>query len=389
MIFKTRTRHKLIGSDYSAQEPRLTAFMSQDAGMMQAYKEGKDLYAVIAQSMYNNEYWENLEFYPEGMEIELDGKKIICGKKTHLHEEGKARRSSAKTMLLAILYGMSPATAGRRMGKTPEEGKALMDNFFSKFPAVKQLIDDSRAQLVSTGYVEDWAGRRRHLPDIFLAPYEVEYKDQEKQLGMVFNPFLECDNRSFMDDKLRNALIQASKLRGNKQFDKLAEELSKEGVTLSANTGRIAQAERQCLNARIQGGAASLTKLAMVNIQNNERLQELDAHLIITVHDEVLVECPAAYADEVEKLLPQIMIDTAKPYINVPMACDPYCVDRWYADVAGSSLRKEYKKLEEKAEEAGTSLTRDELIAKLVKKHPEYTEACIMAAISSDDDIVL
>ena len=47
--------------------------------MMQAYKEGKDLYAVIAQSMFNNEYWENLEFYPEGTEIELDGKKLISG----------------------------------------------------------------------------------------------------------------------------------------------------------------------------------------------------------------------------------------------------------------------------------------------------------------------
>ena len=61
---------------------------------MQAYLQGKDLYAVIAQSMFNNEYWENLEFYPEGHEIELDGKKIICGKKTHLHKAGKERRSA-------------------------------------------------------------------------------------------------------------------------------------------------------------------------------------------------------------------------------------------------------------------------------------------------------
>lgn len=75
----TRTRYKIIGSDFSAQEPRLTAFMSQDPAMIQAYNEGKDLYCVIAASMFGNKYEDNLEFYPEGTEIELDGKKVISG----------------------------------------------------------------------------------------------------------------------------------------------------------------------------------------------------------------------------------------------------------------------------------------------------------------------
>ena len=100
LMFKARENYVLIGSDYSAQEPRLTAFYSQDENMINAYKEGKDLYAVIAQKMFNNRYEDNLEFYPEGTEIELDGKKIICGNKTHLNKEGKERRSNAKTMLL-------------------------------------------------------------------------------------------------------------------------------------------------------------------------------------------------------------------------------------------------------------------------------------------------
>lgn len=76
---KTRTRYKIVGSDFSAQEPRLTAFMSQDPAMLKAYQEGQDLYCVIAASMFNNKYEDNLEFYPAGTEIELDGKKVICG----------------------------------------------------------------------------------------------------------------------------------------------------------------------------------------------------------------------------------------------------------------------------------------------------------------------
>ena len=68
--------------------------------MLNAYLEGKDLYSIIASSMYNNRYEDNLEFYVAGTEIEFEGKKVICGEKTHLNKEGKARRFEAKAVLL-------------------------------------------------------------------------------------------------------------------------------------------------------------------------------------------------------------------------------------------------------------------------------------------------
>lgn len=387
MKLKTRTRYMLVGSDFSAQEPRLTAFMSQDPKMIQAYLDGKDLYAVIAQSMFNNEYWENLEFYPEGTEIELDGKKIICGKKTHLHKAGKERRSAAKTMLLAILYGMSPATAGARMGKSAEEGQQLMDNFFAQFPKVRELMDASMADLIEFGYVEDWAGRRRHLPDINLENYEVRALKESKEAN--FNPFLECEDRgSSLDPQKKlewDAKLTAKKKENgeipNKTFEVLAREAVKDGVLLIANTGRKAQAQRQCLNARIQGGAASLTKLAMVNVDRDPELLDLDAHLVITVHDEVLVECPMAYAEKVEKRLPQVMIDTAKPFINVPMACDPYAERQWYIGEYSVSIQAEYKKLEQKGIDKETAL------AKVIANHPEMFPDAIRATIETGEEI--
>ena len=78
----------------------MTAFMTQDLGMIQAYKEGKDLYSVVASNMYGNKYEDNLEFYPAGTEIEFEGNKVVCGNKTHLNKEGKARRQSAKSVLI-------------------------------------------------------------------------------------------------------------------------------------------------------------------------------------------------------------------------------------------------------------------------------------------------
>lgn len=375
-----RTRYKIIGSDFSAQEPRLTAFMSQDPAMLKAYEDGLDLYCVIAASMFDNNYEDNLEFYPEGKEIEVDGKKVICGKKTHLHKAGKERRSAAKTLLLAMLYGMSVNTAAARMGKSKDEGQKLFDNFFASFPKVKQLIEDSKQYLKEHGYVEDWAGRRRHLDDYFLPRYEARYKDPQKLESVTFNPILECENRPEVDRTLTE-YVEKAEHGGNKKFDTLAVEAASKGIILSANTGRIAQAERQCLNARIQGGAASLTKLAMVNVFNDQLLRDCMAKLIITVHDEVLCECPEFYADTVEQRLPKVMIDTAKPFINVGMKCDPYNVTRWYADEYGVAIQEEFKKLESKG------LTRDAAIEKLCASHIELPREAIINTVTTGSDL--
>ena len=97
---KSKIEYVLCGSDYSGQEPRLTAFYSQDTTMIQAYKDNKDLYSVIAQSMFDNNYEDNLEFFPEGKHIEIDGKEVICGYKTHKNKAGTKRRKEAKTCLL-------------------------------------------------------------------------------------------------------------------------------------------------------------------------------------------------------------------------------------------------------------------------------------------------
>ena len=419
-----RVRYKIIGSDYSAQEPRLTAFVSQDQNMIDAYMKGQDLYAVIAQSAFDNNYEDNLEFYPEGTVIEENGEKITCGFKTHMNKQGKERRKIGKMLQLAATYGMSGATAGIRMGKSAKEGEELLTKFFTRFANVKKTIDYSKQFLKDNGYVEDWAGRRRHLPEINLRKYTVNLKDNNEIAN--FNPFLGCASRDDQKDEsvqywwkvVQNRIEASQKWQlknrpgfkengemSNAQYEKIArlalackpftqtnrktgEEIipitppsNLKSVIINANTGKIAQAERQCFNARIQGGAASLTKLAMVNIDRDPLLNELDAHLIITVHDEVLVECPALYADQVEQRLPQIMIDTAKPFINVPMKCDPYNVSRWYADEAAVAVRDELEKLEKKG------LTKELALEKVYNNHVELSHEVINNAINNGTDL--
>lgn len=349
--------------------------------MRQAYLEGKDLYCVIAANIYNNKYEDNLEHYPEGTVIELDGKQTVCGYKTHLNKAGKERRSVAKMVLLALTYGMGPGTLAARTGKTKAEAQEIFDNFFKSFPKVEELIKSSKEFLRTHGYVEDWAGRRRHLTDYFLDPYTATYKDEETLLAKTFNPIIGCENRPLMDEVLASWIARAKTTRNNKEFDQLAQEAIKKGVILSANTGRIAQAERQCLNARIQGSAASLTKLAMIQIHNSQELKDLDAKLVMTIHDEVMLECPALYAEEVSEVLPRIMIDAAAPYIDVPMKCDPAIESRWYTSEYAVAVQEEFKKLTK------AGLERAEAFTKLYEKHPELPGEAIYKTITEGIDL--
>ncbi len=351
--------------------------------MLNAYLEGKDLYAVISSRALKNDYTDCLEFYPENTEIEIDGQKVICGYKTHKNLQGKANRNLGKLLLLASTYGMSGATAGANMGKSAKEGQELLDSFFASFSKVKEAIDYSKVFLKENGYVEDWAGRRRHLTDYFLEPYEISYKDKSKNIQETFNPLIDCENRPLINSTMQMYLSEAKKCRGAKEFEKLQQKADKDGFVLVSNTGKIAQAERQCFNARIQGGAASLTKYAMINIYNDDLLRKYGAHLICSVHDEILVECLDYYNKEVEERLPWIMINCPKTYINVPMSCDPYNVQRWYGDEMANHFLDDFKKLESKGK------TFDEILQELSEENPEIPVDAIREVISGNSKEVV
>ena len=66
------------------QEPKLTAYVSQDENMIRSFKEGKDIYSFIASIAFNKTYEECREFTPDG----------------EYNPEGKARRTEAKSVVL-------------------------------------------------------------------------------------------------------------------------------------------------------------------------------------------------------------------------------------------------------------------------------------------------
>lgn len=243
-----------------------------------------------------------------------------------------------------VLYGRGATSVGEQIGKSKEEAQEIIDKFFKAFPKVKNWIDESIENAHKYGYVEDIAGRRRRLPDILLPKYEI--KDLNEGKDTNFNPFLNCKDRVIQSTLVSKYELKLEKVRNRKEYEAVQAEALKENVEIHDNTGFIAQAERQAVNSRVQGGAASLTKQALIDIYNDKELRNMGAYLVNTVHDEILIEAPDEYMKEAEKRLCDIMINSAKKYVyNVPMSCDGYITNAWYLDEFNALVKSEFKKL--------------------------------------------
>ena len=87
-------------------------------------------------------------------------------------------------------------------------------------------------------------------------------------------------------------------------------------------------AERIALNTPIQGSAADLIKLAMIRVDKALSDQYPDARLLLQVHDELIVECPAEIAESVAALISSQMEQVAK--LNVPLFAEAKWGNSWY-----------------------------------------------------------
>ena len=96
----------------------------------------------------------------------------------------------------------------------------------------------------------------------------------------------------------------------------------------SSNFNLRAFGERVALNMPIQGTAADIIKLAMINVHKRLKAESLEARLILQVHDELIVECPEAEADKVKALVIEEM-ERVVSY-SVPLTADAGVGKSWF-----------------------------------------------------------
>lgn len=228
-----------------------------------------------------------------------------------------------------ICYGKTMKSIAEDLKKTEEEAQEIYDAVMTNIKGLQHLMDESQAFARTHGYVEDKWGRRRHIPDMMLEPYVLITEGTQN-----FDPFFDSAELGVVDDsdRLKAQLIEELKnAKWKNQRDKVKEKIAQAGFKLKENTKKIDDASRQVVNSRIQGSAATQSKIAIRLIGTNERLKKLGFKMAILVHDEILAECPYVTMREAEKLFTQGMLDSSKD-LRTGAACDATASRCWYGD---------------------------------------------------------
>ncbi|WP_025270445.1 DNA polymerase I [Hippea sp. KM1] len=96
---------------------------------------------------------------------------------------------------------------------------------------------------------------------------------------------------------------------------------------INSQNKRLAQFEkRAAVNATIQGTAADIIKIAMVKL--HKRLKDLDAHMVLQVHDELLIEAKNEIAEKVAEIVKDTMENAVK--FDVPIKTNTKIADNWH-----------------------------------------------------------
>lgn len=316
-MFVASPGYVLMSSDYSQQEPSCMAAFCKEMGYDKLYNvrlNGGDLYSAVASACYKRKYEDCCEFNADGSK----------------NPEGKKYRNLAKPVLLGILYGRGDASVAEGMQISIDDAKQLKKNLYRDYPEIMIFEQKSLEMGEERGYVTTICGRKRRLPDLQLDEFEFKWIDAPKS-----DDVLDFDGEvnTEVPDEICNKWWRKLKQARFGQKRKIFEDANKkDGIWIIDNGAKIADATRQCVNARIQGSAADLTKLAMIDLANNEELKRLGFRMLVPVHDEIIAECPEENAKECSRLLAKVMSDAAQKILKMPFSCDVEITKQWYGE---------------------------------------------------------
>ena len=225
---------EFFSADYSQIELRVMAHLSQDANMLDAFREGYDIHAATAAKIYNKP----------------------------VSEVTRDERTKAKRANFGIIYGITVFGLADRLNIERAEAKQLIDGYFKMFPQVQQYMEQAKETARANGYVETFFHRRRYLPDINSG----------------------------------NATVRAI-------------------------------AERNAINAPIQGSAADIIKVAMVRIFQRFQRENIRSKMILQVHDELNFSVLPTEKEQVERIVIEEM-QAAYP-LDVPLVADSGWGNNW------------------------------------------------------------
>ncbi|MCR4854179.1 MAG: DNA polymerase I [Prevotella sp.] len=223
-----------FSADYSQIELRVMAHLSGDENMISAFRDGYDIHAATAATIY----------------------------KKGVDEVSRDERTKAKRANFGIIYGITVFGLAERLEISRDEARQLIDGYFEAFPKVHEYMETSKQMARAKGYAETFFHRRRYLPDI----------------------------------NSHNATVR--------NF-----------------------AERNAINAPIQGSAADIIKVAMIRVFRRFREEGIRSKMILQVHDELNF---SVYPEEKEQVERIVLEEMQKAYeLKVPLIADCGWGENW------------------------------------------------------------
>ena len=221
--------YKILAADYSQIELRIMAHLSKDSGLLDSFSRDLDIHRATAAEIFR---------------VALD-------------EVTDNQRRSAKAINFGLIYGMSAFGLSKQLMITRAEAQNYIEQYFDRYPGVKNYMDETKLMAKKIGYVETVFGRRLYLADIESSNYQ-----------------------------------------------------------------RRQYAERSAINAPMQGTAADLIKMAMIELHQRINRESLDAKIIMQVHDELVIEVHENQAHDVSVLAKETMSNIFKLDVDLKVDAD-------------------------------------------------------------------
>ena len=224
----------LLAADYSQIELRIIAELSRDENLIDTFVKGQDVHTATASRIYG---------VPPG-------------------KVSPEMRRNAKTVNFGIVYGISAFGLSERLGIPRKEAASIIDQYFEKYPGLRQYMDQTIRFARENGYVETIMGRRRYLRDINSA----------------------------------NATVRGF-------------------------------AERNAINAPVQGSSADMIKIAMISIHEAILANKMKSKMILQVHDELVFDTHRSEVNALKEIVREKM-KTAIP-MSVPVEVEINTGENW------------------------------------------------------------
>jgi DNA polymerase-1 len=200
----------LFSADYSQIELRVLAHLSQDEGLLDAFRRGEDIHSSTASLMFD----------------------------VPVNEVNADQRRIAKILNFGVIYGLSAHGIAQQTEFSREEGAHFIESYFAKYPGISEYLEGVKVKTRETQYAETVLGRRRFMADINSTNFNVR-----------------------------------------------------------------SGAERMAINMPVQGTAADIMKLAMINVQDRLDREHFQAKMLLQVHDELVFETPKEELDALREMV--------------------------------------------------------------------------------------